>query len=120
MLRNETCGEPGTPCFVLESTPRTPTIAGDAGYSRRINWVRADNLVPVKTEFYDLNGSLLKTMDSSDLKQVDAGRGRWQAMRVSVSNHQTGHHTLIQLEKFTAGLPVPDDEFTARFLEKEQ
>ena len=110
----------GVLCFVVESTPRTPEIGADSGYSKRINWISKDNSVALRTEFYDPNGKLLKTADNADVKQVDAKRGKWQAMSVSVKNHQTGHSTVILLTRFDAKSTVSDDYFTTRYMEKEE
>jgi uncharacterized protein len=110
----------GKPCHVVESKPRTPDIAADSGYSKRINWIARDNGVALRTEFYDPDGKLLKTADNGDLKLVDPKLGKWQAMTVSVKNHQTGHKTLIQLTKFEAKTNVADDYFTTRYMEKEE
>ncbi|SFU53518.1 outer membrane lipoprotein-sorting protein [Pseudoduganella namucuonensis] len=110
----------GVPCHVVESTPRTPEIAADSGYSKRVNWIARDNSVALRTEFYDANGNLLKTADNAEVRQVDAKHGKWQAMAVSVKNHQTGHKTLIKLTRFEAKGNVADDYFTTRYMEKEE
>ena len=110
----------GKQCHVVESTPRNAGIGADSGYSKRINWIAVDNHVALRTEFYDPNGVLLKTAENTDLKQVDPKLGKWQAMLVSVKNHQTGHKTLIQLTRFDVKANVPDDYFTPRYMEKEE
>lgn len=110
----------GMASHVIESTPRTPEIGSDSGYSKRINWIAKDNGLALRTEFYDVNGKLLKTADNTDFKQVDAKAGKWQPMSVAVVNHQTGHKTLIQLTRFDAKTSVSDDYFSTRYLEKEE
>ncbi len=110
----------GRQCHVVESTPRTAGIAADSGYSKRINWIAVDNHVALRTEFYDPNGALLKTAENTDLKLVDPKLGKWQAMLVSVKNHQTGHKTLIQLTRFDVKANVPAHYFTPRYMEQEE
>jgi hypothetical protein len=53
-----------------------------------------------------------------DQRQVDATRGRWQAMRMEVENLQTGHRSEIVFDKFAANVGVQDQEFTVRALER--
>ncbi|WP_051242203.1 outer membrane lipoprotein-sorting protein [Azohydromonas australica] len=109
----------GVATYVVESLPRTAEVAADSGYSKRVSWVAADSFVPVKTEVHDPAGALLKTVDNGDIKLVDAKARKWQAMSVRVANHQTGHTTLIKVDRLEANTPVSDDLFTNRSLEKE-
>ena len=51
----------GSPCWVVESRP----LEEDAVYSKTVSWIRQDALVPVKVEFYDRMGKLLKTLVAS-------------------------------------------------------
>lgn len=110
----------GKPCYVVESVPATPKAADDSGYSRRVQWIRADGFVTVKGEYYDRSGKLLKTFRATDVRQVDAKADRWQAMRSEVKNDQTGHSTVIQLDNFKANQGLPARTFTARGLERAQ
>lgn len=117
LLRQEQLG--GTPVYVVESVPRTAEIAANAGYSKLVSWVSKDSFVGAKVEFYDPAGALLKTLENNDVKLVDPGNRKWQAMTVRVSNQQTGHTTHIKVDRLEANTPVPDDLFSTRYLEKE-
>src|SRR5687767_6096732 len=43
-------------CFVVESVPITDAVRTNGGYSKKITWVRTDNFVESKVEYYDLAG----------------------------------------------------------------
>jgi len=118
LLRSETLA--GKPCHVVESVPRTPEVAADSGYAKRTSWVTQDAMLALKVEFADAAGAPLKTVESSDWKLVDEARRKWQAMKVKVVQHQTGHSTYIQLERFQANVPVPEEAFTVRYIETEE
>jgi hypothetical protein len=105
---------------VVESAPKTPEVAADSGYARRISWVARDSFAALKVEFFDPAGAPLKTVESSEWKQVDAARHKWQAMQVKVSNQQTGHTTHIHIDRFEANVPVADEVFSVRSIEKEE
>ncbi len=109
----------GQPCYVIESTPKSDEVKSNTGYSKRVAWLRKDSLMTVKSDFYDEQGEMLKTETFSDIRQMDAKRGKWQAMRMEASNVQTGHRTVIQFENFKANQNVKDDYFTTRYMEKE-
>ncbi len=117
LLRTEPCD--GGSCYVIESTPATDEVRDDLGYSRKINWVRTDNYVEAKVEYYDLGGSLLKTQVVTDIRLVEPSKQRWFAMRREIVNHQTGHKTVISFAHEEAGIAVADDVFTTRTIERE-
>lgn len=118
LLKQEAVG--GTAAYVVESVPKTAEVADGSGYSRRVSWIASDSHVAVKVDFYDPSGALLKTAESSELKQVDAARKKWQPMLVSVKNHQTGHSTSVKMDKFDADAKVGDEYFSVRYLEREE
>jgi hypothetical protein len=100
--------------------PATPKAADESGYSKRVQWIRADGFVTVKGEYYDSSGKLLKVFHATDVREVDPKTDRWQAMRSEVKNVQTGHSTVIQLENFKANQGLSARTFTARELERAQ
>jgi predicted RND superfamily exporter protein len=108
----------GAPCWVVESLPARPEIAEQSGYGRRVNWLRKDNLVAVKGEAYDEAGALLKRFTASDIRLVEPAKGRWQAMKTTAENVQTGHMTEIVFEELKAGVGLEESRFTTRALEE--
>jgi outer membrane lipoprotein-sorting protein len=107
----------GAPCYVIESLPANETVAQNSGYGKRVSWVRKDNFVAPRIEITDTAGRPLKRILAADIRQVGRA-GRWQAMRTEAENLQTGHKTLIQLDRFEAEQNVPESLFTAKELEK--
>lgn len=118
LLREES--EQGVACYVIESVPKTPTVASDSGYSKRISWVARDSFVALRVDFYDPVGNLLKISENSDLKLVDPKEKKWQAMSTKVKNHQTDHTTLVHFDKFEANTDVAEEFFSVRYMEKEE
>ena len=108
----------GQPCHVIESVPASPQVGDTTGYSREKQWIRKDNAVTVRAEFWDQAGQPLKRATYADVRQVDAAQSRWQAMRLEAENLQTGHRTVIQFDRYTANVGVPDEYFTTRYLER--
>lgn len=108
----------GVPCLVIESEPRTPAVATDTGYSKRLTWVRTDNFVSPRVEIWDNEGKPLKRILASDIRQVGSN-GRWQAMRTEAENLQTGHRTVIELEGYKAEQNVDPGNFTPTSLDRQ-
>lgn len=108
----------GVDCYVIESTPADDTVKTNSGYSRKLTWVRSDNFVEAKVEYYDLAGRLLKTQRVTKPQAVDAKAGRWFPMSRDMTNHQTGHRTTLTVLKLETNVPTPDELFTTRAIER--
>jgi len=117
LLRSEVVG--GQDCFVIESTPKTTTTRENSGYGRKITWLRKDNFLETKVEYYDVSGRLLKIQLISNHKLLEPDAQRWTALHREMINQQTGHKTIFNFDKVEADVPVSDDLFTTRYLERE-
>jgi len=117
LLKEEMVG--GQPCYVIEALPKSDAVKTSNGYSKRVSWLRKDNLMAVKVDYWDEAGQKLKASAFSDIQLVDRKRGKWQAMRLETSNVQTGHRTVIKFDNFKANQKVKDEFFTTRYMEKE-
>jgi uncharacterized protein len=118
LLRRETLD--GTRVFVVESVPRSKSVAEDSGYGRRMSWISEESWVQLKGEFFDSAGAPLKTIAYADVRPVDTRSNKYQAMRVSVKNVQTGHQTFIVFDRFKSDDAVNEAFFSTRYLEKEE
>ena len=109
----------GAPCYVVESTPATPAAQENSGYSKRLQWIRSDNFVTVRGQYFDAGGRLWKTYAASNLQVSDQARNRWQPMRLESKDVQANHATVIQLENFKPNQGLSADMFNARVLDRE-
>jgi len=115
LLREETVA--GLDCWVIQSTPKSSKVAGISGYTKRVSWIDKRSYVAARTEIYDAQGAFLKRLTQDDIREVDPKAHKWQAMRVTAENVQTGHKTIIALKNFKANVGVSDAEFTPSALE---
>jgi uncharacterized protein len=105
-------------CFVVESLPANETVKSNSGYSKKITWVRTDNFLEAKVEYYDLAGRLLKTQRTGKHQLIERDNARWFALYREMTNHQNGHRTTIDAADADA-VAIADDTFTTRYLERE-
>jgi len=117
LLREETVD--GQPCMVIESLPKNDSVRSSTGYSKRLDWIRKDNLMTVRSDYWDEANQPLKTSLFTELELVDPKRNKWQAMKLEARNLQTGHRTEIRFENFKTNQQVKNDYFTAGYLERE-
>ena len=109
----------GAKCHVIEALPKTPDVGTNSGYGKRKLWIRADNYVAVKGEYADTGGSPVKQFSARDVREIDPTEHKWQAFHLEMKNTQTGHSTEIDFGKLEVGVGLDDEQFTERYLEKE-
>jgi uncharacterized protein len=117
LLRSETAD--GHDCFVVESTPASETVKSNSGYGKKITWVRKDSFLETKIEYFDLSGRPLKTQRVTNHKLIEPDTQRWLALSREMTNHQSGHKTVLRFDHVEPGVAVADELFTTRYLERE-
>ena len=108
----------GVLCYVIESTPASDQVRANNGYARKVTWVRTDNFLEAKVEYYDLASRLLKTQRITRPQAVASQAGKWFALEREMTNHQTGHRTLLVAANLDGASAIGDDVFTMRALER--
>ncbi|WP_020405590.1 outer membrane lipoprotein-sorting protein [Hahella ganghwensis] len=94
----------GVETFVIEQIPTDEY----SGYAKQIVWLEKKRYQPLKTEFYDRKGALLKTLYLEDYQQyLDQ---YWRAHKLTMVNHQTGKSTVLTIQdlQFRVGLNEKD------------
>jgi hypothetical protein len=102
----------GKQVYVVESIPKK---GSDSQYGKLISWVRGDIWIPVKIEFYDKDGALLKVLTVKKLEQI---QGIWTVMESRMDNVQDKKKTDLILLKVQYNVDIPDDYFTERYLKR--
>lgn len=101
----------GVACWHIDASPK----ASDSSYARLEIWLRKDNSVPIRWLMYARSGTLVKTLEAKELRQIDK---RWFIVRSTMVNHADGRTTELILDRITATSQIPDREFTIGALEK--
>ena len=115
ILREEAVA--GAPTYVIESLPKNDEVKNNTGYSKRVSWVRKDNFIAVRTDFWDIGGQPLKTVTAGEIKAVGTN-SKWQPMVSEAVNLQNGRKTVIRFEEFKADQNLSDNYFNPRSLER--
>jgi len=99
----------GHDCYVVESVSKYE----DYIYSKTITWIRKDNFVGVKKEFYDEDAELLKVLHIKEVKQIS---GLWIVTHSEMKSVQKNHKTLIELSEIKVNTGVPASKFSERMM----
>ncbi|NPV54730.1 MAG: outer membrane lipoprotein-sorting protein [Firmicutes bacterium] len=100
----------GRKCYVLRLSPK-----GDSDFSYLKMWVWQDEFVPLKIEFYDVDGRLKKVLANSDLRKNE--KGKWEPRRLIMSDILGGTKTTVVLIE-TKEEKVADEYFSMRYLRR--
>ncbi len=107
LLKEENIDE--NDCYVVESVSKDE----DYMYSKTITWIRKDNFVGMKKEFYDEDEELLKTLT---IKKVEKISDFWVISHSEMENIQKNHKTSIKLTDIKINTGVPASKFTERMM----
>ena len=111
ILREESAS--GASAYVLELIPK-PDAA--VVWGKILYWVRKNDLIPLKEEFYSERGELVRTMTFSEVRPV-GGRAiptKWQIR----PSDKPGNSTTIRVESAVYDRPIDAEVFTQRNLQK--
>ena len=97
-------------CWVLESIP---VENANSQYSRRVSWVAQDLYIPLKVEFYDKRGRLVKQLLNRNLKKID---GFWTVMDAEMQDLNKKTRTLMRISEIKYNRGIPDRVFTKEYM----
>jgi len=100
----------GEKVWIVEATPKE-----EEQYSKRKVWVSQEKELPLKVEFYDEDGELLKTLTITETKEL---KGYWIVTKQLMKNVQKNHQTVISLTNIKVENGITDSKFTQREMER--
>ncbi len=102
----------GIKVFKLESKPAYK----HSGYTRLINWIDQERMVPVKIEYFDRKNAPLKTLTFSDYNlYLDK---YWRAGTMEMKNQQTNKSTILKFSDYAFQTGMTDKDFTSNALKR--
>ncbi len=103
-------------CYVIEEIPVDKKVKENEGYSKKIEWVRKDNYLVMKTEHYDLQNRLEKIFIAS--QPFSMGNDKWIMQKYVMNNILRNHKTILAMDKIQVNLGIKDDVFTTGYLQR--
>jgi outer membrane lipoprotein-sorting protein len=98
----------GRRCFAVEALPVDEETAEELGYGRVLVRIDAELWVPLKAEYWDLQGAPLKEIHLTDVRPV---QGIWTPHRIEAENRRSGHRTRLEFTDVDYARKLPDDLF---------
>jgi outer membrane lipoprotein-sorting protein len=101
------------PAYVLELLPK-PDAA--VVWGKILYWVRKSDIIPLKEEFYDERGTLVRTMTFSEVKPMG---GRVMPTRWEIRpSDKPGNMTAIVVKSAVYDRPIDMEVFSQRNLQR--
>ncbi len=108
----------GTSCYQIQSTPASRDLEDEYGYARSVRWVNKNNYLVQKTEYYNFDGDLFKTIENKAFKELDPENHKYMVTHMIAQNLSSGRRSEMVMEKVAVTATDPS-YFTVSFLEKE-
>ncbi|MBQ4861088.1 outer membrane lipoprotein-sorting protein [Pseudoalteromonas sp. MMG013] len=102
----------GKQVYVVESIPK----AKSSGYSKLKTWLDTTHYQPLKVEFFDKRGGLLKNLALSGYKKYD--NGVWRAHQLRMKNIQNARETELSYQPFNFNIVLNDKDFNKNVLKR--
>jgi outer membrane lipoprotein-sorting protein len=102
----------GRDTFVME---RYPTYK-HSGYTKQVAWIDKEMYQPLKIDFYDRKGALLKTLTQHEYKKY-LGKF-WRPSRMEMVNHITKKSTTLKWSNFHFNSGLTDRDFDRNSLKR--
>lgn len=107
----------GIDCYVIIATPSTDKRKKETGYSKRELFVRTDNYLFAKVNYYNKEGELYKIFHGEDPKIIK-GSNHERLHKISMENLKTGSKTIIFFNGYKIDHNTKWELYTKRNLEK--
>ena len=106
----------GKPCWKVEATCKTETIAEQNGFSKRISFIEKGNYLAHRIEYFDLKGELLKVETINDYRKLS--NGNYFAFFMEMKNVQNKRNSIMTIDKFQLGSTLTETQFSPAMIEK--
>lgn len=121
LVKEEACPDDAkVKCHVIESTPANETVKDSTGTSRSQKWIRQDNFMDVKGEYWNEAGELWKRMTASEIKEVDPKENKFLAHKIRMENVKNGKSTTLEFSHVRVNQDIPDSTFSVQNLSRDK
>jgi outer membrane lipoprotein-sorting protein len=112
LLREDTLN--GRPVYVIESRP-----VRAADYERKLSWIDQQTDLPLREEYYDVQGALHRVFTSDEIRDIEVGATTIATVvKRTMENVKKGHRTEVTFSEVDYNVGVGDDLFTESSLRR--
>jgi hypothetical protein len=107
--------------WIIKGLPKPSAkkkVLEETGYLKSLMWIRKDNFMLVKGKYWVKEGKKIKFFKAEDIKKVD---NIWTAHTLTMVTTVKGkveHSSVLKFSNVAYNVPVDDDAFTTRMMER--
>ena len=98
----------GVPCIAVEGLPMSAEVGDELGVSRVVWHIDAQARMSRRNDYWDANKNPLKTVHNAELRRFGQ---YWMATLVEVTNHKSGHRTVLRTDDVQFDATLATDLF---------
>lgn len=88
---------------------------GEWAYGSSREWISKESFFPIRVDFYDDAGALVKTSRTTELRYID---GYWVPIYTEITNEATKRKTIITIQELEYNINIPDRYFSVAYLKQ--
>jgi hypothetical protein len=100
--------------YVVKAEPTSDKIKKDVGFTEKIIFIRKDNFVPIKVEYFNDKKKKTKVMIAEDIKKIN--EACWTVTRMQMKDLEKDSRTILIYNNINVSLKISDNYFTIRQL----
>lgn len=104
-------------CWKIAVKPVNVQIEDEYGYGRAIRWIGKNDYIVRKTDYYDFDDQLFKTIRTVSFKKLDQANGKYMVTGMFAENYDTGRSSLMKMNQVQIA-ETSDEYFTISYLER--
>ncbi|MCD6446881.1 MAG: outer membrane lipoprotein-sorting protein [Candidatus Marinimicrobia bacterium] len=105
-------------CWKIEIRPINTQKEDEYGFLRKITWINKVDNIMMKSEYYDFDNELHKTLNVLAYKEMDPINHKFIITNMKINNFQNGRSSDMLMNQVQLNQQVPDKYFTVAYLER--
>lgn len=115
-LREEASCVDGARCWVIEAVATAEGEKKATGYGKKVYWIEKESLYPVRVDYLDEEGSEVKRLTTSGLKEVG---DYWRPAEIVMRDLRNDRRTRIRAEERQIDRDLDDYYLSRRYLRED-
>ena len=107
----------GTDCWMIKASPASTELEDEYGYGSSMSWIGKDDYIVRKTNYFDFDGNLMKTIETINFKTLDPVHGKSMITEMVATNYQNGRSSRMKMDKIQIA-KTDENYFSVAYLER--
>ena len=105
-------------CWKIEMRPINVSKEDEYGYYRKISWVNKSNNILVKSDYFDFENELFKSLSVLEYRELDTVNHKFIVTNMKIDNIRNGRSSNMVMDQVLFNPNVSEKYFTIAYLEK--